>query len=140
MWVHWLSGGARYHRQVRSFVASRAEAGERLAVVPQVLQEVLHVVTDGKRFNPPLQMAATNEALRRLWESSEVEQVVPGPRVFPRTLELLQHYRLGRKRILDTALAATLEEADVHHLATFNAADFRVFEFLEVIDPLGIRP
>lgn len=140
MWVHWLSAGARHHRQVRSFLAGRAEAGERLAVVPQVLQEVLHVVTDARRFDPPLQMADTIEALRRLWESSEVEQLVPGTRVFPRTLELLQRYRLGRKRILDTALVATLEEAGVRNLATFNAADFRVFDFLEVIDPLGISP
>lgn len=104
-------------------------------MAPQVLQEVLHVVTDGRRFDPPLEMTVTVDVLRRLWESAEVEQLVPGARVFERTLELLQRHGLGRKRILDTALAATLEEADVHHLATFNAGDFRVFDFLEVIDP-----
>lgn len=106
-------------------------------MAPQILQEVLHVVTDGRRFDPPLEMAATVDALRRLWESAEVERLVPGPRVFPRTLELLQQHELGRKRILDTALAATLEEAEVHHLATFNAGDFRLFDFIEVIDPLA---
>lgn len=82
-------------------------------------------------------MTATVDALRRLWESAEVEQLVPGARIFPRTLELLQRHRLGRKRILDTALAATLEKAGVQSLATFNAADFRVFDFLEVVDPLS---
>lgn len=52
-----------------------------------------------------------------------------------RTLEFLDSLSLGRKRILDTALAATLELAGVRRLATFNRKDFEVFPFLELVSP-----
>jgi hypothetical protein len=48
-------------------------------------------------------------------------------------MELMDRLRLGRKRILDTAFAATLEEAGVRHLATLNQKDFEAFDFLEVV-------
>jgi predicted nucleic acid-binding protein len=47
----------------------------------------------------------------------------------------MQRHFLGRKRILDTALAATLEAARIRRLATFNGRDFEVFGFLEVVEP-----
>jgi hypothetical protein len=85
------------------------------------------------------------EAVERIWEiwdSEEVVRVLPGPEVLPRTLELLLARKLGRKRILDTALAVTLEHTGVHRLATFSPADFKIFEFLELVDPPpeGPRP
>jgi predicted nucleic acid-binding protein len=52
-----------------------------------------------------------------------------------RTLELMERHRLGRRRILDTALAATLEGAGIRRLATFNGDGFRVFPFLDVVEP-----
>lgn len=70
---------------------------------------------------------------RQLWSAEEVLRVLPTPEVMPRTLELMEALRLGRKRILDTALAATLECAGVHRLATFNPDDFAIFGFLELI-------
>jgi predicted nucleic acid-binding protein len=73
------------------------------------------------------------ESAWTLWHAPEVERLLPAPTVVPRTLELMETLGLGRKRILDTALAATLEAAGVRRLATFNAADYRVFPFLEVV-------
>jgi len=76
------------------------------------------------------------EALRvahQLWNAEEVIRLFPAPEVLPRTLELMKRLRLGRKRILDTALAATLEGAGVHRLATFNPADFSIFGFLDLL-------
>jgi hypothetical protein len=78
------------------------------------------------------------EAVERIWEiwdSEEVVRVLPGPEVLPRTLELILDRKLGRKRILDTALAVTLELAGVHRLATFNSGDYKIFEFLELVEP-----
>ena len=78
------------------------------------------------------------EAIRLLglvWEARDVVRVQPGANVALRTLELLERHRLGRKRILDTALAATLESAQIRRLATFNGDDFAVFPFLEVVAP-----
>ena len=46
----------------------------------------------------------------------------------------MESLRLVRKRILDTALAATLESAKVRRLATLNPGDFKAFPFLEIVE------
>jgi len=72
---------------------------------------------------------------RTIWDDKNVVRLLPSTTVLHRTLELLKSLRLGRKRILDTVLAATLEAADVKRLATFNARDFDTFAFLEIVVP-----
>jgi len=42
---------------------------------------------------------------------------------------------LGRKRILDTHLAAILHTRGVRRLLTSNPADFTVFRVLETVTP-----
>ncbi len=49
----------------------------------------------------------------------------------------MKEYSLGRKRILDTALAATLESSGVVKLATLKRKDFAVFTFLDLVSPEG---
>ena len=48
----------------------------------------------------------------------------------------MKKHKLGRKRVLDTALAATLVAAGVEHLITGNAADYSVFRDLQLIEML----
>jgi hypothetical protein len=61
------------------------------------------------------------------------------PSVLARVVDLMKRYSLGRKRILDTALAATLECSGVGRLATLNLRDFKIFPFLELVSPGEIR-
>jgi len=126
--------GAPRHAAARKLVGSEIAAGRPIAITLQVLWEFLHVVTDPRRFVSPMTMTAALVVARALWDAPDTRRVSPGPRTAHRTLELLQTRRLGRRRILDTALAATLEEAGVRRLATFNRKDFEVFSFLEVVE------
>lgn len=141
--VSWVMTGSPRHSDARHLIEVEVrERGGSLALTPQVIHEFLHVVTDPRRFERPLSMSEALHEAWGLWVSEEVVQVLPSPEVLPRTLELLADRQLGRKRILDTALAATLELAGIRRLATFNAGDFRIFEFLEIITALrpGPRP
>lgn len=70
-----------------------------------------------------------------LWNGKEVHQILPTATAYDRTCELIKRFELGRKRILDTALAATLEAAEVRRLATLNPRDFEIFPFLEIFNP-----
>lgn len=134
--VSWLMAGSPRHAVARSEVEREVRRpGGAIALVPQTLQEVLHVATDPRRFERPLPMKEALRLVRQLWEARDVVRVHPGPHVPLRTLELMERHRLGRKRILDTALAATLEGAGIRRLATFNGDDFRVFPFLDVVEP-----
>ena len=132
----WAIAGSAGHRALRTFVERHVRRQGRIGLVPQVVFEFLHVVTDPKRFANPLSMPNATALIRDLWQAVEVVQIVPTPSVVVRTLELVDELKLGRKRLLDTALAATLEAAGVRQLATLNGQDFTIFPFLEVISPL----
>jgi hypothetical protein len=72
----------------------------------------------------------------RMWATArEVQRLHPTDATVHRTLELIAAHQPGRKRILDTALAALLLEHGVRHLVTRNGSDFTAFG-LEVVDPL----
>jgi predicted nucleic acid-binding protein len=100
-----------------------------LALAPQILSEFIHVVTDPRRFQKPLTM---NEAIAKAdfwWNAAEVQHVFPTADSVRLFHDWMRHHQLGRKRILDTQLAATLWDAGVRSLITSNRADFQIFGF-----------
>jgi len=64
-------------------------------------------------------------------------------RVFPdnasthQFLSWLRQFFLGRKRLLDTLLAATYNQAGICSLLTTNPADFAIFGVFTSITPTG---
>lgn len=133
--VGWAVSGAATHLKCRKLLRSHIGQRGRIGLVPQVLFEFVHISTDPKRLKDPLTMDQALALTEQLWNSREAEWLFPGPRILPRTVELMHSLHLGRKRILDTALAATLEEAGVARLATFNRKDFQCFPFLVTVSP-----
>ena len=131
----WVVPGSIHHERVAPWLERQLEEGVRLALAPQVFYELMHVVTDARRFEAALSMDDAVAWVEDLCRSEDAEALPTPPQVVPRTLSLLRQYRLGRKRILDTALAATLEAAGVRSLATLNGHDFQIFPFLEVVEP-----
>ncbi len=63
------------------------------------------------------------------WNAAEVIHVFPTDESTRLFLDWMQRHQLGRKRILDTQLAATLWNAGVRLLLTSNPADFHIFGF-----------
>ena len=134
--VSWAMQGTPRHRASRRLLEREVYEGDgQLGLTMQVLLEFVHVSTDPRRFATPLPMEGALRLARGLWDGREVVRLLPSPTVMHRTLELLDRLRLGRKRILDTALAATLEAAGVERLATFNGRDYAVFPFLKTVAP-----
>lgn len=132
--VGWLHEESEHHEASRRLIERELADGEtRLGLTAQVLFELVQVVTDPRRFESPLSMDEALDLVSDLWQSPDVERIAAPPRVLPRTLELLREHRLGRKRILDTALAATLETAGIRRLATWTRGDYEVFGFLDTV-------
>lgn len=133
--IAWTLAGATRNALATALIERerRASPDLRIVLVPQVMFEFIHVVTDPRRFEVPLSVPTALRRAEALWTASDVERVLPDTSVVSRTTALLQLHGLGRKRILDTALAATLEAAKVRHLATFNGSDFALFEFLKIV-------
>ncbi len=134
--VNLLFEGASAHRRVRDFLHKWSRT-HSFGLAPQVIFEFLHVVTDPKRFETPLPMTEALERARELWRGAEIVRVMPTSQTVMRVFELMTSLGLGRKRILDTALAATYEAAGILSIATLNRRDFQVFDFVETVDPLA---
>jgi predicted nucleic acid-binding protein len=101
--------------------------GDRVAVAPQVLAEFVHVVTDRRRFQQPMSMEMALDKSERWWTAAETDQVFPIDAAVARFHDWMRHHQIGRKRILDTLLAATYRAAGVTSLLTLNAEDFAIF-------------
>jgi toxin-antitoxin system PIN domain toxin len=124
------------HESVRSFVGRQlADPANALVITPMVLHEFVHVVTDARRFQRPVAMAEALAVAGGWLGRANVECLAIDEEAMRRTLDLLQLHRLGRKRIADTLLAATLIRHEVREIVTCNAEDFRIFPELSTIDP-----
>ena len=104
-----------------------------MALAPQVLAEYAHVVTDPRRFERPLAMADALEVASRWWHARECRQVAADGDAVAIFLDWMTEHRLGRKRLLDTLLAASYRAAGVSRLVTTDGRDFGVFGGFDVV-------
>jgi predicted nucleic acid-binding protein len=121
------------HARVANLVRKLLRRGDRFALCPQVAAEFIHVATDAARFPAPLTMV---QALARIQWWSTVEQcrwVYPDDETLNLFLDWMTEHRLGRKRVIDTMLAATYSTSGVTALATLDPADFRPFDQFDFI-------
>ncbi|MDA0840482.1 MAG: type II toxin-antitoxin system VapC family toxin [Planctomycetota bacterium] len=110
------------------------DAGDRFALAPQVVSEFIHVVTDPRRFTDPLSIPEALKVARQWCEAEEVFLLFTDTDSLSRFFDLMEQFGLGRKRVLDTSLAATCLAAGVTHLITGNAADYAIFPGLQLIE------
>jgi len=124
------------HERVRSYLLNQlAQDDLTLVVTPGILHELVHVITDSRRFNPPVTMADALVLARSYLNRTNVECLSIDASTLARAFRLLERYQLSRKRIADTLFAASLLDHDVHELITCNLDDFRIFADLTLIDP-----
>jgi len=126
------------HADARATLARLLGAGDLIAIAPQVLAEFIHIVTDPRRFTQPLDMTAARQLAEQWWTAGDVVHVFPDDGATRQFLTWLQQFSLGRKRLLDSLLAATYRQAGVQSLLTTNPADFGVFGVFTCITPLVI--
>lgn len=100
----------------------------------QVLTEFTHVITDARRFTRPLSMPDALAIAGEWWRAVECQPVAPSEQAVSVFLGWMSQHRLGRKRLLDTMLAATYYSAGIHRIATTNWRDFRIFGVFDLIE------
>jgi predicted nucleic acid-binding protein len=129
-------GHERAHRFLRGGLL---DSGHQLGLVPQVLEEFIHVCTDPRRFEQPLSMTEALDKADFWWRASEVQQVLPSSDAVALFVEWMRGLRLGRRRIHDTLLAATCVNAGIKEIVTSDRDGFQVFGGLTLCDPLDWR-
>src|SRR5437667_6399731 len=125
------------HSAARDTLARLLSAGDLIAIAPQVLAEFIHIVTDPRRFTHPLDMAAARQLAEQWWTASDVVPVFPDDGATRQFLGWLAQFSLGRKRLLDTLLAATYRQAGIQSVLTTNPRDFAIFGVFLCTTPAG---
>lgn len=123
------------HGDARATLARLLGAGDRIAIAPQVLAEFIHIVTDPRRFTHPLDMVTARQLAEQWWTAGDVVRVFPDEGATGQFLSWLAQFSLGRKRLLDTLLAAIYRQAGIHSLLTTNPSDFQIFGGFVCITP-----
>ena len=124
------------HRPVRRYLLDQlADERVTLVVTAGVLHEFVHVVTDGRRFDPPMTMGEALAVARLYLTHSNVECAATDEAAVARALELVERYGLGRKRLADALFAGTLLHHGVGEVVTCDPRGFANFEELRRIDP-----
>src|SRR5262245_3068827 len=108
-----------HHARLRSFLLERLSR-DAVSVVstPAILHELVHLVTDGRRFSPPLAMSDALALARFYLEHAQVECIRLDAAAVASAFELIDRHQLGRKRIADTLFAASLLGQGVQELIT----------------------
>jgi len=122
------------HLRANSLVDQLLDENHTFAIAPQTLAEFIHVVTDARRMPEPLSINEAIDRAERWWQATEVVRVFPENEAAAGFLSWMREHRLGRKRLLDTLLAATFFRAGIRRMITNNGADYRVFGVFEIID------
>jgi len=108
-------------------------------LAPQVIQEWLHIVTDPKRFERPFEMREALKWVENFEHSQEFRSVYPDAETTRYFLQWMKDYSLGRKRILDTYLAATYYRAGVKTIVTTNWRDFELFQLFASANWISLK-
>jgi toxin-antitoxin system PIN domain toxin len=121
--------------QVRAWLWSTTERGERLALSTAVLASVIRISTHPRILSTPSSPAEAVRFTQALIDDPRSTVVVPSSRHWPIFRELVDDLRLVGNDIPDAYLAALA----IDHDATFVTTDraFRRFPRLRLLDPLA---
>jgi predicted nucleic acid-binding protein len=115
------------HTGARTRFQKLLKAGDTFSISPQILAEFIHVVTDPRRFSLPLTLEQAVERAEIWWNAAEIVHIFPTSESTLLFLGWLEEFKLGRKRLLDTMLASTLQANGITSLLTLDRNDFAVF-------------
>lgn len=105
---------------------------QSFGITSGILAEFVHIVTDARRFETPLTISDALERAAFWGEAREVTLLSADDAVNAQWLNWVVEYQLGRKRLLDTLIAATWHVAGIREICTLNPRDFTVFEVFRI--------
>ena len=129
-----ITDSPRHEGALKLFNKWQQEKHSVLAIYSQSFLEFEHVITDSKRFNSPL---TTEQAIERIWfwlDQERIKIIFSTEVSLKRALLWSNMFKLGRKRIQDTHMAAAFAEAGVSELWTANHSDFEIFETFDLVE------
>ena len=127
----------RLHRTAEDAIAKLGAAGHDFVTVAQVHYEFWAVATKTRKANG-LELPI-NRAERALDDIEAETTILPDDLlVYRRWRALIAKYRTTGVNSHDLRIVAALSRHGVDTLLTFNAADFRRYAEVEIVEPAGV--
>lgn len=104
-------------------------------LTPQILFEFYAVVTDARRVSQPLTAADATEELTRYFTDATIRLIHPGPTIGETVQTLLRQHQIVRQDVFDALIVATMIANQVRKIGTYDAAQFRRYREVEVVNP-----
>jgi predicted nucleic acid-binding protein len=122
----------RHAGALRYFEDWRRDSSNVFAVYDHVFLEFMHIVTDPRRFNSPLLFPAALARAHFWMRQRRVRIVHQSAESFEQARLWMLAFKLGRKRIIDTHMAAAYRSSGVTAILTANPDDFQIFDAFEL--------
>ena len=122
------------HNGALSLFQNWLNTNQNMYVFYNVFLEYQHIVTDSKRFSNPLTMAEAIERVEFWTDQERIKIIYPSDYSFKRAQVMLNQYNLGRKRLIDTHMAACYAQEGVSQIWTANPKDFEIFKIFELVE------
>lgn len=117
------------HRAVKQQFAEFEKVQTNICISRQVLREFFAISTNPKFFDEPL---TTAEACQMMQSFCNVFVVLEDAEITLLTA-LLAEYNISKQKVHDTNLVATMIQANIDQLYTFNTKDFQAFKEITLI-------
>ncbi len=115
------------HAACRTLALQSTNAGRTFGLTQGILAEFVHVATDPRRFSQPLTIDVAIHFADFWSQAAEVRLLPQDQAVSQQWLTWMTQHQLGRKRLLDTLIAATWYCSGITEIYTLNPADFKIF-------------
>ena len=134
--VHAAGAQSLRHAKAKELRDQAAGGQFEACIAAQVLTEFYAVVTDPRRFQPPLTPSQAQRELRT-YRSSSLKLIVPKEATVTRMLNLLGSRSVRSGKIFDVFLVATMLDNGVRRIYTENIDDFKGINGIEAINPFS---
>ena len=133
--IHATTPVSPHHTRAKE-VCRQAWRQELAACVAlQNLCEWYAVVTDSRRFSPPISVEEASHELETYTSSGSVRVIAPSVSPLEHFPQFLRQARSKGAHVFDVLLVATMLEHGAHTIYTENIRDFSRFREIRVVNP-----
>lgn len=135
--VHATTIVSHHHARAKEICRQAWKQELAACVALQNLCEWYAVVTDSRRFSPPLSSEEASRELETYAASDSLRVITPSTSLLERLPRLLRRVRSKGAHVFDVLLVATMLEHGVETIYTENVRDFSGFREIRTVNPFA---
>jgi len=133
--VHANNEDSLYHKTSKDLIENALNGDIEVALSIQNLVEFYAVITDKRRVEHPISPKRAKELLEFYHVNEFIKIIHPLHKTINTLANLIEKYKPKGQSIFDYLLIATMNDHGISQIFTRNTKDFKIFDFLKVVNP-----